>query len=58
MKNYIQIGKRLNEIIRGIKSDKKWLALITEKAEKKGISLDEAIEKDAEFIIWKENENK
>ncbi len=47
--------KRINEIIKSIKADSKWVSQIKKKAEKNGISLEEAIRIDALYIINNES---
>lgn len=47
---------RLQFYIQLIKNDAKWLASIQQKAEKKQLPIEEAIRKNAQYMVWKEKQ--
>ncbi len=54
--NKLMRKAKLLEKIKAIKADEKWLESVSQKAKEKGISLDEALELDAKYILSQESE--
>ncbi|MCL3781041.1 hypothetical protein EMN47_11695 [Prolixibacteraceae bacterium JC049] len=50
--------KQVQTYIHAIKTTPEWLELVKKKAKEEGISLDKAIRKNAEYMVWKDSQKK